>query len=159
MYCNVCSYTPHWQWGLVKLNVLMTDPCLLTFHQAVEILVWIKHINKKGNQWLIVFFPSLPLTTRCAFSDPFPQVDWCDLWAEKSTREQDPLIYNFIKSVNEKHGQETRICQCRQEEQSAWLKVRSGGFGAKKLITYPLLQNCLIFFHHHRSPDRAALFK
>ncbi|TMS05670.1 putative aarF domain-containing protein kinase 2 [Larimichthys crocea] len=31
-------------------------------------------------------------------------------------------FYNFIKSVNEKHRQETRFCQCHQEEQSAWLK-------------------------------------
>lgn len=37
-------------------------------------------------------------------------------------KERDPLIYNFIKSVNEKHRQETWFCQCHQEEQSAWLK-------------------------------------
>lgn len=45
-----------------------------------------------------------------------------------------------------KNRQEKRFCQCHQEEQSAWLKVKFECFGAKNNNHIPFIAKLMIFF-------------
>lgn len=62
------------------------------------------------------------------------------------SRAQDPLTYNFIKSVNEKHRQETQFCVYHQEEQSAWLKEWDQEVLVQKNSSHTLYCKTLVFF-------------
>lgn len=69
-------------------------------------------------------------------------------------RQFDPLIYNFIKSVDEKQG---RSCR-RWEEQSAWLRETHQELPVQKFIIVITIIAKMFNKSHdcHTSPHRAA---
>lgn len=70
-------------------------------------------------------------------------------------RQSNPLIYNFIKSVDEKQGHNCR----RWEEQSAWLRETHQELPVQKFtIIITIIAKMFNKIHDcHMSPHRAAL--
>lgn len=127
----------------------------------VGTLVWIIHVNKKGNLYLLIFlFPLLHVVTNRKVSDPFSETVRRSFKADNSlpSGARDPLIYSFIKSVNEKTDERRdSVNVIRKNSQHGWKsEIRTFWCKNKKLITYPLLQNCWFFFNHHQEPRQSS---
>lgn len=95
-------------------------------------------------------------------------VDCCQVQLQSrkftASRAQDPLIYNFIKSVNEKQTRRDSVNVIRKNSQHGWewvqevlVKKKPNKIIKRTSSQNPLLQNCWIFFsHHHQGPGQSS---